>query len=164
MEPMNLSIRPFETTDTPDLVHITLLAFEPIFQSFRQVLGPAIYALLYPDWRQTQQAGIESICQTVESTPLLVAELEGTIVGYLAYTLNPKDKTGEVQLLAVHPDYQNQGFGTRLNLAALEAMKAAGMQLAVVGTGGDPSHAPARKSYEKAGYTPLPLVRYYHDL
>jgi hypothetical protein len=38
------------------------------------------------------------------------------------------------------------------------------MKLAVVATGGDESHAPARKSYEKAGYTPLPLVRYYKDL
>lgn len=161
---MNLTIRPFQSTDTPQLVHITLLAFEPIFQSFRLILGPAIYNRLYPDWRQTQKSGIESICKDVEATPLLVAELDGTIIGYLAYTLNLQDKTGEVQLLAVHPDYQNQGTGTRLNLAALEAMKAAGMRLAVVGTGGDPSHAPARKSYRKAGYTPLPLVRYYQDL
>jgi len=30
-----------------------------------------------------------------------------------------------------------------------------GMKVAVVGTGGDPSHAPARKSDEKAGYKPL---------
>lgn len=161
---MNLTIRTFQSADTPHLVHITLLAFEPIFKSFRNVLGSAIFPLLYPDWRQTQQSAIESICQNVDTTPLLVAELDGTPIGYLAYTLNPKDKTGEVQLLAVHPDYQNQGAGTCLNLAALDAMKAAGMQLAVVGTGGDPSHAPARKSYSKAGYIPLPLVRYYQDL
>jgi hypothetical protein len=43
-------------------------------------------------------------------------------------------------------------------------MREAGMKLAVVGTGGDPGHAPARRSYEKAGYTGLPLVRYYKDL
>ena len=38
------------------------------------------------------------------------------------------------------------------------------MKLAVVGTGGDEGHAPARRSYEKAGYTGLPLVRYYQEL
>jgi len=43
-------------------------------------------------------------------------------------------------------------------------MKESGMKLAVVGTGGDPGHAPARRSYEKAGYTGLPLVRYYKVL
>jgi len=31
-------------------------------------------------------------------------------------------------------------------------------------SGGDESHAPARKSYEKAGHTGLPLVPYYKDL
>lgn len=38
------------------------------------------------------------------------------------------------------------------------------MKLAIVGTGGDPGHAPARRSYEKAGYIGLPIVRYYKDL
>ena len=38
------------------------------------------------------------------------------------------------------------------------------MRLAVVGTGGDPGHAPARRCYEKAGYTGLPLVRSYQAL
>ena len=47
---------------------------------------------------------------------------------------------------------------------AVEEMRAAGMKVAVVGTGGDEGHAPARRSYEKAGYTPLPLVRYYQAL
>ena len=59
---------------------------------------------------------------------------------------------------------QNRGIGTDLNNFALGKMKESGMKLAVVGTGGDPGHAPARKSYEKAGYKALPLVRYYQDL
>ena len=84
-------------------------------------------------------------------------------MGFITYELD-EDKTGEVQLLAVHPEYQNHGIGTELNTFALQKMKESGMKLAVVATGGDESHAPARKSYEKAGYTGLPLVRYYKDL
>ena len=67
-------------------------------------------------------------------------------------------------MLAVHPAYQNSGIGTELNTFALNKLKERGMQLAEVGTGGDPGHAAARRSYEKAGYTPLPRVRYYKDL
>jgi N-acetylglutamate synthase-like GNAT family acetyltransferase len=93
-----------------------------------------------------------------------VAEQDGTVVGYIAYELHDNDKSGEVMLLAVHPDYQNDGIGTALNEFALDKMREAGMRLAVVGTGGDASHAPARRSYEKAGYTGLPLVRYYQKL
>jgi hypothetical protein len=39
-----------------------------------------------------------------------------------------------------------------------------GETLVQLGTGGDPGHAPARHTYEKAGFTPLPLVRYYKEL
>ncbi|HZU86786.1 MAG TPA: GNAT family N-acetyltransferase, partial [Anaerolineaceae bacterium] len=84
-------------------------------------------------------------------------------VGFIAYELCD-DKTGEVQLLAVHPDHQNHGIGTELNTFALQKMKEVGMKMAVVSTGGDISHVPARTSYEKTGYTALPLVRYYKDL
>ena len=39
-----------------------------------------------------------------------------------------------------------------------------GMKLAGVSTGGDPGHAPARRAYEKAGYTAFPNVWYYQPL
>jgi ribosomal protein S18 acetylase RimI-like enzyme len=128
------------------------------------VLGPAIYTIIYPDWQRMQSDVVRTYCKAQEDRTLLVAEVDGVVAGFLAYELNRKDNTGEVQLLAVHPEYQNQGIGTELNNVALKQMKESGMKLAVVGTGGDPGHAPARRSYEKAGFTPLPLVRYYQDL
>ncbi len=36
--------------------------------------------------------------------------------------------------------------------------------MAVVETGGDDGHAPARAVYERAGYTALPVVRYFRKL
>ena len=160
---MNLHIRPYKNSDSNELAQLTYLAFEPVFTSFKKILGPKIYPIIYPDWRKTQKEGVEMV-STDEKYTLLVAEADGKVVGYLAYELHENDKSGEVQLLAVHPDFQNQGVGTALNIYALQNMKEAGMNLAVVGTGGDESHAPARRSYEKAGYTALPLVRYYKDL
>lgn len=159
---MKLQIRPFQQNDLKDVVKVTLSAFEPVFLSFERILGPNIYPILYPDWHKMQTEGVEKLSQN-EKTSLWVAEVDGNVVGYIAYELHD-DKTGEVQLLAVHPEHQNQGVGTELNTFVLQKMKAAGMKLAVVGTGGDSSHAPARRSYEKARYTGLPLVRYYKDL
>jgi ribosomal protein S18 acetylase RimI-like enzyme len=161
---MDLHIRPLCDDDIKDVVELSLLAWVPVFRSFKQVLGHTIYKLIWPDWRTSQREGIESVCQDSEKYTVWVAELDGIVVGFVAYELHPTDKTGEVQLLAVHPAYQNRGIGTELNVFALERMKESGVRLAVVGTGGDPGHAPARRSYEKAGYTGLPLVRYYKDL
>ena len=160
---MTLNIRSYTDQDLDDIVQLSLLAWEPVFSSFKQVLGPKIYPIIYPDWRKSQREVVEKICQDGKYN-ILVAETDGKVVGFLAYELNEENETGEVQLLAVHPEYQNLGIGTELNTVALEQMKAAGMGMAVVGTGGDEGHAPARRSYEKAGYTALPLVRYYKDL
>ena len=161
---MSVQIRPASESDMEDLVRLSLLAWAPVFASFRQVLGPAIYPIIYPDWRQQQRAVVEKICGPGGSAIVLIAEVDGNVAGFIAYTMNIEDKTGEVELLAVHPDYQNRGIGTELNKVVLERMKESGLDLAVVGTGGDPGHAPARRSYEKAGYTAFPQVRYFKDL
>ena len=113
---MNLSIRSFDDKDLEAVVELSLLAWEPVFSSFRQILGPNIFPILYPDWRKAQTEVVETTCQDKTRFKVLVAELGEKIVGFLAYEL--KEEIGEVYLLAVHPDHQNQGVGTQLNLLA----------------------------------------------
>jgi len=164
----NVQLRLLAAQDIAAVVELSLLAWEPVFHSFRQLLGPAIYSLLYPDWQKSQREDVTRVCRDSEKYVTWVATVgEGgdkVVAGFVAYELNPESKIGEVYMLAVHPGYQKQGIGAALNTLALNKLKEAGMKLAVVGTGGDPGHAPARRSYEKAGYTPLPLVQYYQDL
>ena len=160
---VDLRIRAVCEADVEDLVQLSLLAWVPVFDSFEQVLGSSIYRMIWPDWRAGQREAVETVCKDGEKE-VLVAEVDGVVVGFVAYAMNDKDKTGEVLLLAVHPDHQNLGIGTELNTFALKKMKEGGMTMARVETGGDPSHAPARRSYEKAGYQALPLVRYFLDL
>lgn len=47
---------------------------------------------------------------------------------------------------------------------AEQELRRAGMTTALVETGGDPGHAPARALYEHLGFTPLPAVPYFKDL
>lgn len=161
---MDLTIRSVRDNDIPDLVQLSLLAWAPVFSSFERILGRTIYTLIWPDWQAGQRNAVETVCRDRDKTTVLVAELDGRVVGFLAYELNVQDKVGDVVLLAVHPDHQNLGIGTGLNNLALAKMKASGMRMARVETGGDASHAPARRCYEKAGYTALPIVRYHQDL
>jgi ribosomal protein S18 acetylase RimI-like enzyme len=164
MPDTHLLIRLFSQHDLKDVVELSLLAWAPVFQSFEQILGAQIYSAIYPQWQGQQKDVVERVCQDRDRFTVWVAQIGGAVAGFIAYALSDEDHTGEVELLAVHPDYQNQGLGTELNTFALARMKERGMRLAVVGTGGDPGHAPARRSYEKAGYTALPLVRYYKSL
>ncbi|MEP7188289.1 MAG: GNAT family N-acetyltransferase, partial [Roseiflexaceae bacterium] len=119
---------------------------------------------MYPDWRSSQSAMVDAMCRNQEQYTGWVAEQATIVVGFVLYELNLHDKVGEVQLLAVHLAHQNRGIGTLLNNVALHNMHERGMTMAVVGTGGDAGHAPARAAYEKVGYTALPLARYYKVL
>lgn len=67
-------------------------------------------------------------------------------------------------MVAVSAAGQRQGVGRALTSHAMTQMKAAGCSLAVVATGGDAGHAPARALYEAAGCRALPLARYYQLL
>ena len=70
----------------------------------------------------------------------------------------------ELEEIAVDPDYQGGGIWAALTEFALGRLREAGMAVAMVETGGDPGHAAARRTYEKAGYTKLPIARYFKNL
>jgi GNAT superfamily N-acetyltransferase len=74
-------------------------------------------------------------------------------------------RVGEIGLNAVHPDHAGQGVGTAMYRHVLARMREGGMAVASVGTGGDPSHAPARRAYAKAGFGPaIPSLTLYRLL
>ena len=161
---MTVRIRPIGASEIEAVVRLSLLAWAPVFRSFEQVLGSAIYTRIYPDWRTSQRAAVEQICDDSAGNNVWVADVDGVVAGFIVCSLNEEQQVGEVELLAVDLAFQNRGIGTALNEFALAEMKARDMPLAVASTGGDPGHAPARKAYQKAAYTGLPLVRYYRAL
>jgi ribosomal protein S18 acetylase RimI-like enzyme len=82
-------------------------------------------------------------------------------VGFATVQLNAFHQgMGVVDMIAVDPAYQRRGIATHLMDHAADHMRERGMDIAVVETGGDHGHAPARAMYEAAGYTALPVVRY----
>jgi ribosomal protein S18 acetylase RimI-like enzyme len=142
---------------------VNLAAFESIHESFAEILGPDINALVYPNWRESQQREL-ALLVAKPNAVLTVAVVDGHVVGFVVVELNRETKIGELCMIAVHPNSRGQGIGAALNERAIELMIGAGMQLAELGTGGDQAHAAARRSYDRAGYTALPLVRYYKKL
>jgi ribosomal protein S18 acetylase RimI-like enzyme len=71
---------------------------------------------------------------------------------------------GVIEIIGVDPCHQRRGVSSRLTHFAIEHMRSCGMDIAVVETGGDPGHAPARAAYETAGFTLLPIARYFRLL
>jgi ribosomal protein S18 acetylase RimI-like enzyme len=157
-------IRPYSPADLPALHAIRSAAFAPVFRSFRGILGPRMSALALATAEAEQGALLDAICKPGSNHHVLVAEINEAITGFVSYALHP-DKRGEITLNAVHPDHAGKGLGTALYEFALARMKEAGMSYATVGTGGDPSHEPARRAYEKAGFSVhIPSIYMYREL
>ena len=91
--------------------------------------------------------------------------MDGRPVGFVAVALNAfHERMGVIDIIGVDPEYQRRGIGSRLTEVAIDHMRRQGMDIAVVETGGDPGHAPARAAYEEAGFTLLPISRYFRLL
>jgi ribosomal protein S18 acetylase RimI-like enzyme len=159
-------IRELADADLEEVVALSLRAWAPVFESMRGVLGDAVYRHLYPDWQSMQARTVEQVCRDAAGT--WVADVGGAPVGFVAVVHHgPTDDepcSGEIEMIAVDPQHQRRGVGKQLIDHALDQFRRAGLRLAVVATGGDPGHGPARAAYEDAGFTALPLVRYYRAL
>jgi GNAT superfamily N-acetyltransferase len=145
------------------VVQLSLRAWAPVFASLEDVLEPAVFQVLFPDWRVSQQQAVEGVCDG-EDFHVWVALDAGAPVGFVAVKLHAADGIGEVYMIAVDPAAQRRGIGATLMEFATGWMREAGMLVAMVATGGDPGHAPARRAYEKLGFGPLALVQYYKKL
>ena len=133
------------------MVGLSLRAWEPAYASLERVLGPEIFRRQHPDWREDQRRAVRGVLAANKGN-VWVAEAD------------PVAGAGEISILGVDPDRQGAGIGTALTLFALERLREAGMGVAMVETGGDPGHAPARRAYEKAGFALLPIARYFKNL
>lgn len=160
---METAIRTCEERDVDAVVALSLRAWRPVFESFARVLGAEVYARLYPDWRDSQARAVASVCRA-DGTTTWVAEHAGRPVGFVAVVVHDDPHRGEIEMLAVDPDHQRRGLGLALTEHAVTHLRELGVPLVEVATGGDPGHGPARQTYETAGFTPLPLVRYYRAL
>jgi len=160
-----VEIRPYDERDLDALVELSLRAWEPVFDSLGQVLGKAIFARLHqPDWRAVQAEAVRASC-TSDGRDVFVAVADGRPVGFVVVVLDAvHEGMGIVDVVAVDPAYQRRGIAKQLMKHSVEHMRAHGMDIAAVETGGDRGHAPARALYESLGYTPLPVVRYLTPL
>ena len=158
-----MEIEPYDDSRLDAIVRLSLRAWEPVFESIENAMDPDVYREQHPDWRVTQRNAVESACAD-EDVHVWVASEGFQTVGFVALKLHTEERMGEIYMIAVDPDFQRRGTATALTNHALAWLKQAGMTTVMVETGGDPGHAPARRTYESAGFRLLPIARYFKKL
>lgn len=123
---MEVMVRPARPTDLPELLALDQRAFGPV-------------------WRKDQPE-IESALTS--SFAFSVATWQERIVGY--QWSERFDQQGHLTRLAVHPDWEGRGVGTRLLTEAILAMSRAGITWITLNTQED-NHR-SRRLYERYGF------------
>jgi GNAT superfamily N-acetyltransferase len=165
---LNALIRDYAAADAETVVALSLRAWAPVFASMEQIAGTEIVVRLHGgDWREYQARSVREVL-TDAAMRVWVAEagsVADSVAGFVAATVfDAERRIGEIVMLAVDPACQRHGIGAALTGFATQWLRSAGMRVAMIGTGGDPGHAPARRVYEKADYTLIPMARYFKAL
>ncbi|MCX4246317.1 GNAT family N-acetyltransferase [Paraliomyxa miuraensis] len=163
--PAPLNIKRATPELLPRLEEIREAAFAPVFESFRSIMGDEIYGRAQARDDAAQGELLASLLAPDSGWEVYAAEHEQRVVGFVSIRFDHETKVGELGLNAVLPDHAGHGIGTQMYEHAIARMREAGMRVAFVGTGGDPSHAPARRAYQKVGFgVELPTVWMYRTL
>jgi ribosomal protein S18 acetylase RimI-like enzyme len=159
------AIRACRREDHNEIVQLSLRAWAPVFASIGEVLGDELHTLLHgADWREHQARDVRAALED-DANRVWVAEDGRRVIGFVvARVADDARLLGEVHMVAVDPEAQRRGVGRSLTEHAAGWLRAQGMRVAVIGTGGDPGHAPARRLYEGLGYRLFPSAQYFRVL
>lgn len=158
-----MEIEPYDPSRLDEVVALSLRAWAPVFASIERAMDADVYFAMHPDWRVTQKNAVEAACAD-PAMRVQVALDNARVAGFVALRLHAEDGIGEIYMIAVDPEFQRRGIATALTRHALDWFRKTGMSVAMVETGGDPGHAPARSTYEASGFRALPTAKYFKKL
>jgi ribosomal protein S18 acetylase RimI-like enzyme len=119
---------------------------------------------LHGDWREDYHQQVRGLHDPDAHKWVAVAELDGVVVGFVAWQVDPVKRYGQVEFLLVDQRHRRQAIAEQLCAHAFADLRARDIHVVEIGTGGDPFHAPARAFYESLGMTSFPVVYYYKEL
>ena len=162
----DFSIRPYAEGDLERIQDIAELAWKPIFDSYRNLLGDEILNQTRPLAEKDKRGQLESWVKNHPDLTIVAVDNDQKIIGFATWYLNTERKIGIINNNAVDKTSGYKGVGQALYAELFRIFKEAGMTLAQVTTGLDEGHAPARRAYHRAGFseTGLENVTYYKKL
>jgi ribosomal-protein-alanine N-acetyltransferase len=122
-------VRPAHSGDFPALITLEEAAFDPLLRNVSQTFSYVLENLPY----------------------FVVAELAGQTVGYLFSSL--QGDRGHLNRVAVHPDYQGRGIGTRLLAEAIEFFRTEKVKAVTLNTQKD--NVVSQRLYRRFGFRPM---------
>ena len=158
-----MNMRKYQAEDLEAVMAIANAGWKEIRKMSRAALGDRIADIFNPAG-DDKSKGLQ-VKEQIDSNlyNIDVCEHDGEIVGFITYKHD--GVLGEICNNAAKPGTGLKGIGQMMYKFVLEKFRAEKVQIVKVTTGMDYAHAPARKAYEKAGFTRhLDSTTYYMEL
>lgn len=150
-------------SDYISIKEISSQAWEPIYLHRKNLMDKDIFHSLYKDGHNNKANSLEKWCRENKDNVRL-AENNGEVIGFITWE-EFNNETIELSNNAVSPSFHGKGVGSQLYQWFFEFAKKQGFKYCFVFTGNDPAHIPARKAYEKNGFSnPVENVRFFKKL
>ena len=156
-------MREYKSDDLDAVMALADQAWQPIRKMSREALGDFISDLLNPAG-DAKSKGLQ-VKEQIDSNlyGIDVCEHDGEVVGFITYHHN--GVIGEICNNAAKPGTGLKGIGQTMYKFVLDKFRAEKVQIVKVTTGLDYAHEPARKAYERAGFSRhLDSTTYYMEL
>jgi ribosomal protein S18 acetylase RimI-like enzyme len=161
-----MNIRPFQPSDLPALIDLTIEVFGPFYeQSFRVMVPLDVFTHQHGSWADDYRESVPTLHDPRANKHVAVAETgTGEIAGYVGWVIETERRHGEIDTLAVRESARGKGLGRELCEHAMGAMREQDVEVVSLGTGGDWFHAPARALYESLDFHLIPVAVYMRAL
>lgn len=154
-----LVIEPMRKEDKERVLEIGFAAWEGIHSAYKNCLGEELYSIVYPDWKTSYK---NSLTAAIEKNEFYVAKKDGVIYGFCSARYEKDGKLGIFGYNGVDINSRGMRIASRMYNFLKGNLINKGCIYARVHTGLDDGHAPARRAYERTGFShPLPMVTYY---
>ncbi len=146
-------IRHARAADMARVGQIAREAWVRIHEHAIKNLGEELHEVLSPDWARRKES---AVCGHWEQHPEWFHVVESVesreVVAFVTFSIDEALSMGRITNNGVAPEAQGSGIGSAMYAFVLDRFREAGLKYAMVGTGLDEGHAPARRAYEKAGF------------
>ncbi len=160
----DLDIIPYRPEFWDQLLGLSIAAWAPVFTKTKNEVPRFVYDAFCPKgWAARQTADVQALLDDEPETVWLAYQHE-SVADFVGIRIHPEDQMGEIHILAVSPQRQQEGIGRTLMTFGVRKIRDCGMKMVMVETVGDTGHEPARRIYESYGYRQWPVARYFKPL
>ncbi|HEY1914850.1 MAG TPA: GNAT family N-acetyltransferase [Streptosporangiaceae bacterium] len=162
-----MNIRSCHPSDLSALTELTIATFGPYYEDhFRPQVGETIFLHQHGHWADDYRVQVPALYDPAAGKHVAIAQADdAAIAGYVAWSIDPARRHGNLGLLAVAQAHRRNHIGAALCRYAFDDMTRKDVEVVSIGTGGtDLFHAPARALYESLGCTPVHVTYYLKQL